>query len=67
MSAFVRLECPVCEFDCIVTDEDARKGKYCVMCAEDSGNDVRMCAMDGPLPDRVEGRDARPPHEGGGK
>lgn len=56
---FFHLECPSCEWDCIIAAADAELGLTCPICAEDNGRDVYLRSGLGDLPDRVEGHDAR--------
>lgn len=54
------LECPACEWDCIVGPPGVGDlGLMCPLCAGDSGRSVTLRTIVGPLPDRVEGHDAR--------
>lgn len=56
------LECPACEWDCIVGPPGVGDlGLCCPLCAADNGRDVRLRTVGGErdLPATVEGRDAR--------
>ena len=58
MNDFIWLECPECEFDCILQN-DIKLPYYCPLCAEDNGRDVRMIIHTDSFPVSVEGRDER--------
>lgn len=61
---FFYLECPSCEWDCVIAASETEMGLMCPVCAEDNGRDVYLRGGLGPTPEKVEGYDARQTPEG---
>jgi hypothetical protein len=59
MSRFFYLECPSCEWDCVIAAVEAEGGETCPLCAEDNGQDVYLRSREAQDSDRPEGWDAR--------
>lgn len=59
LSDFCCLECPECEWNCVIVRTEADRILGCPLCATDCAHVVPLRAKDGPLPERVEGFDAR--------
>jgi hypothetical protein len=56
---FFWLECPSCEWDCVISACRTELGLTCPMCAEDNGRDVWLRGGIGDMPATVEGCDDR--------
>jgi hypothetical protein len=56
---FFYLECPVCEWDCVVASAATNMGLMCPVCAEDNGREIWLRGRDAEPEDRPEGHDAR--------
>lgn len=59
MAAYLYLECPVCEWDCVLAKSGSEMGLSCPLCAGDSGRGVYLRSRDATDDDRPEGADER--------
>lgn len=56
---FLYLECPDCQWSCIVPAALAKAELLCTLCAGDSGHEVVLQGREAVASDKAEGCDAR--------
>lgn len=56
---FLYLECPVCQWNCVLPGGLAGAPMFCTLCVTDSGHEVLMQGREALEADKVEGCDVR--------